>query len=158
MLMGAGIGRLSLVAWRGGGVRWVLGLAVGCSVAGALAATGASAAARSLSGATPADGAQPTAVAVQLAAPARAVHGSDGHELIEYDLVITNAFTAPVTLKSVLVHGDGKAVVVARGRRIEGPHVWSMWTPPAGVTQLHQAQDHPQRRRLASTIGAEKTP
>jgi hypothetical protein len=39
--------------------------------------------------------AQTTALAVQVATPARAVHGSDGREHVEYDLVITNAFTAP---------------------------------------------------------------
>jgi hypothetical protein len=124
--MGAGIGRVALVGSPGGGVRWPLWLVVGCSLAAALAANGASATARSLSGATPAVRAQPTAVAVQLAAPARAVHGSDGHEHIEYDLVITNAFTAPVTLKSVLVHGAGELLLSLTGKGLKG-HTFAPW-------------------------------
>ena len=41
-------------------------------------------------------------------APQR-VHGSDGREHIEYDLVITNPFTAEVTLTSLVVGGEERS-------------------------------------------------
>ena len=60
----------------------------------------------------------PTAIAVQAAAPSRAVYGSDGREHIEYDLVITNAFTAPVTLTSLQVRGDGRTLLTLTGNAL----------------------------------------
>ena len=51
-----------------------------------------------------------TSTALQVAAvgvPQR-VHGSDGREHIDYDLVITNAFTSEVTLTSFAVTAGGK--------------------------------------------------
>ena len=71
--------------------------------------------------ATPAravDGIRTTALAVQLATTARAVHGSDGREHIDYDLVMTNAFTAPVTLQSIEVRGAGRVLLTLRGRAL----------------------------------------
>jgi len=62
-----------------------------------------------------ADGIRTTALAVQLATTARAVYGSDGREHIDYDLVITNAFTAPVTLQSIQVRGAGRVLLTLRG-------------------------------------------
>ena len=68
-----------------------------------------------LAGAISAGAAQTTALAVQVAGPAMAVHGSDGREHVEYDLLITNAFTATVTLDSIEVHGDGKLLFALSG-------------------------------------------
>jgi hypothetical protein len=48
-----------------------------------------------------------TALTVQVATQARAVHGSDGRVHVDYDLISTNGFTAPVTLDSIEVR-DGK--------------------------------------------------
>lgn len=59
-----------------------------------------------------------TALAVQVASPARAVHGSDGREHVEYDLVITNAFTAPVLLQSIQVRGAGRVLLTLRGSAV----------------------------------------
>jgi hypothetical protein len=47
-------------------------------------------------------------------APQR-VHGSDGREHIDYDLVITNSFTADVTLTSLVVRGGGKKLLTLEG-------------------------------------------
>jgi hypothetical protein len=47
-------------------------------------------------------------------APQR-VHGSDGREHIDYDLVITNSFTAEVTLTSLVVRGGGKELLTLSG-------------------------------------------
>ncbi len=71
-----------------------------------------------LVGATSAGAVQTTALAVQIAGPAMAVHGSDGREHVEYDLLITNAFTATVTLDSLEVHGDGKLLLALSGRAL----------------------------------------
>jgi hypothetical protein len=60
-------------------------------------------------------GAAPTALGVQVGTPARAVFGSDGREHVEYDLVIANAFTVPVTLQSVRVFGRGRLLLALSG-------------------------------------------
>jgi hypothetical protein len=65
-----------------------------------------------------AKGIRTTALVVRPATRARAVHGSDGREHIEYDLVTTNAFTAPVTLRSIQVRGAGRALLTLRGRAL----------------------------------------
>ena len=62
--------------------------------------------------------AQTTGVAVQVPTPARAVYGADGREHIDYDLLTTNAFTAPVTLVSLQVRGAGKVLVTLRGKML----------------------------------------
>ena len=59
--------------------------------------------------------AQTTALAVRVATPARAVHGSDGREHVEYDLVITNAFTASVGLDSIRVLSGRKLLLALNG-------------------------------------------
>ena len=43
------------------------------------------------------------------------VHGSDGREHIDYNLVITNAFTAEVTLTSLVVRGGGRELLALSG-------------------------------------------
>jgi hypothetical protein len=60
--------------------------------------------------------AQTTALQVVAApgAPQR-VHGSDGREHIDYDLVITNNFTVDVTLTSLVVRGGGKKLLTLEG-------------------------------------------
>jgi hypothetical protein len=55
-----------------------------------------------------------TAIAVR-ATRSRAVYGSDGREHIDYDLVITNAFTGPVRLESLRVRGGGKTLLTLTG-------------------------------------------
>jgi hypothetical protein len=62
--------------------------------------------------------AQTTALAVQVGSPARAVHGSDGREHIDHDLVITNAFTVPVRLESLRVFAGGRLLLALRGKRL----------------------------------------
>jgi Peptidase family M23 len=71
-----------------------------------------------LCGAARSEAAQTTALAVQVGAPARAVHGSDGREHVDYDLVISNAFTVPARLDALRVFGDGRPVLTLKGRRL----------------------------------------
>jgi hypothetical protein len=68
----------------------------------------------SLAAAGPAASA-PTALQVAASGAPQRVHGSDGREHIEYDLVITNAFTAEVTLTSLVVRGGGKELLALSG-------------------------------------------
>jgi hypothetical protein len=49
-----------------------------------------------------------SALRVEVSGAPQRVHGSDGREHIEYDLIITNAFSAAVTLRSLEVRGDGR--------------------------------------------------
>ena len=56
-----------------------------------------------------------TALVVQSPTPARYVYGTDGRQHVEYDLLMTNTFTAPATLKRVQVRGDGKLLVTLKG-------------------------------------------
>jgi hypothetical protein len=56
-------------------------------------------------------GKQPNALVVSAASVPMRVSGSDGMDHIEYDLLVTNAFTSPVTLTSVeVLGGDGAAL------------------------------------------------
>ena len=60
-------------------------------------------------------GALLTALAVASPHPARAVAGSDGVTHLEYDLVITNAFTADATLTELVVQDEnGRRHIVGR--------------------------------------------
>jgi Peptidase family M23 len=56
-----------------------------------------------------------TALAIQSPTPARYVHGTDGREHVEYDLLITNAFTAAVTVKSLEVRSGGRLLLRLNG-------------------------------------------
>jgi hypothetical protein len=69
-------------------------------------------------GAAPAGAAQTTALAVQVGGPARAVYGSDVREHVDYDLVVTNAFTVPVRLQSLRVLSGRRSLFVLRGRAL----------------------------------------
>jgi hypothetical protein len=59
--------------------------------------------------------AEVTALEASAAGPPRYVYGSDGRTHVDYDLVITNAFTAEATLKSLTVRGDGKRLLRLTG-------------------------------------------
>jgi hypothetical protein len=52
------------------------------------------------------------------ATPARAVHGSDGREHVDYDLVISNMFTVPVRLDSVRVFVRERLVSTLKGKAL----------------------------------------
>ena len=56
-----------------------------------------------------------TALQVTAVGAPQRVHGSDGREHIDYDLVITNSFTAEVTLTSLVVRGGGKELLTLSG-------------------------------------------
>ena len=49
----------------------------------------------------------PTAIVVAPIHDARVVRGDDGKDHVEYDLLVTNAFAAPVSLRSVVVTAGG---------------------------------------------------
>jgi hypothetical protein len=96
-------------------------LVIGVCLSWALTAGAAQTTGRAGQPATPAraaGGIRTTALVVQPATTARAVYGSDGREHIDYDLVMTNAFTAPVTLLSIQVRGAGRVLLTLRGRAL----------------------------------------
>ena len=68
----------------------------------------------------PPEGTPPEVTALQVSAsgPPRYVFGSDGREHVDYDLVITNTFTAEVTLKSLTVTSAGKRLLELTGEGI----------------------------------------
>lgn len=113
-------------------------LAVGVCLSWALTAGAAQTTARAGQPARPAapagavGGIRTTALAVQLATPARAVYGSDGRVHIVYDLLATNAFTAPVTLQSIQVRGAGRTLLTLRGRALAA-HTLFGTTPTATI-------------------------
>jgi hypothetical protein len=59
-----------------------------------------------------------SALRVQTAGQPQRVHGTDGREHIEYDLVLTNWFTAGVTLRSLEVRGDGGRLLRLSGAQL----------------------------------------
>ena len=58
---------------------------------------------------------QTTALQVTTTGAPQRVHGTDGREHIEFNLVITNSFTAEVTLTSLAVSGGGKELLTLSG-------------------------------------------
>ena len=56
-----------------------------------------------------------TALQVTAVGAPQRVHGSDGREHIDYDLVVTNSFTAEVTLTSLVVRGGGNELLALSG-------------------------------------------
>ncbi len=62
--------------------------------------------------------AEVTAIQVTAPGPPRYVFGSDGREHVDYDLVITNAFTAEITLKSLTVTGPGRRLLELTGEAL----------------------------------------
>jgi peptidase M23-like protein len=62
---------------------------------------------------------QTTALAVTATGPPRHFRGTDGREHIDYDLLITNAFTADVTLRSLeVLNGRGKRLLRLEGEAL----------------------------------------
>jgi hypothetical protein len=68
-----------------------------------------------LIGAAPASARTTTALEVRAAGAPQAVFGSDGRERVEYDLVVTNVFSADATLQSLEVRGDGRRLFTLTG-------------------------------------------
>jgi hypothetical protein len=68
----------------------------------------------------PPDGPSPEVTAIQVKAIGRPqfVFGSDGRTHVEYDLVVTNAFTAEVTLRSLTVRADGRTLLTLTGQAL----------------------------------------
>jgi murein DD-endopeptidase MepM/ murein hydrolase activator NlpD len=60
-----------------------------------------------------------SALRVEVSGAPQRVQGSDGREHLEYDLVITNAFTAEATLRSLQVRGDRRRVLSLSGAALE---------------------------------------
>jgi hypothetical protein len=85
-----------------------------------------------LYGAAPTRAAQTTALTVQVGSPARAVFGSDGREHVDYDLVISNAFTVPVTIDSVRVFDGKRPLLVLKGAALV-EHTLAVAAPTATV-------------------------
>jgi hypothetical protein len=71
-----------------------------------------------LSAAAVSDAGTVSALRIEPVGVPHAVHGSDGREHIDYDLVITNWFSADATLTSLDVRGDGKRLLSLRGARL----------------------------------------
>jgi hypothetical protein len=65
--------------------------------------------------ATPSAARTTTALRVQSAGAPQHVHGSDGREHVEYDLIVTNVFSADATVNSLEVRGDGKRLLTLTG-------------------------------------------
>ena len=63
-----------------------------------------------------------SALRVEVPGPPQRVYGSDGREHIEYDLVITNAFTADATLSSLEVRGGGRRLLSLHGAGLGAAH------------------------------------
>jgi len=96
-------------SWRG----WLLLVAVACAVAGSAGAESAP---------------KITALLVQQSGPAFVVYGSDESDHIVYDLVVTNAFPAPVTLTSVeVLQPNGRGLL-----RLQGEALGSFTKPLIG--------------------------
>ena len=80
--------------------------------------------------------AAPTSTALQVAAvgaPLR-VHGSDGREHIDYDLVITNAFTSEVTLTSLVVRAGGEDLLTLSGEALAAAtHTLGVGEPTSSI-------------------------
>jgi hypothetical protein len=66
-------------------------------------------------GTIPAAAKTTTALHVAASNPPEAVFGSDGREHVEYDLVLTNAFSGDATLGAVWVRADGKPALTLAG-------------------------------------------
>jgi hypothetical protein len=94
--------------------------------------------------AVPAAMAQNTALDAEIPGTPKHTHGSDGREHIDYDVVLTNAFTADVTLTSVTVRGGGRTLLRMTGAKLADstnpPPIGSNPTPtiPASSTVVTQ--------------------
>jgi hypothetical protein len=71
-----------------------------------------------LVGAAPVSARTTTALEVGAAGAPQAVFGSDRRERVEYDLVVTNVFSADATLQSLEVRGDGRRLLTLTGEAL----------------------------------------
>lgn len=85
----------------------LLGVAALAATAIALLVSGAHSTARTTS-----------ALAVGVSGPGQQVRGSDGREHIEYDLIVSDAFTAPATLRSLEVRTGRHRLLSLSGSRL----------------------------------------
>lgn len=65
--------------------------------------------------ATPGAARTTAALEVQASGVPQRVHGSDGREHVEYDLVVSNVFSADASLTSLRVRGDGRLLLTLTG-------------------------------------------
>ena len=116
----------------------------------------ATAASRGSSSAGPAGAETTAALRVQLAGAPQGVRGSDGREHLEYDVVATNAFPGPATLRSVVVRGAGRRLLALRGPALGEATAPLASTPPgelviapaaSTVTQVDLVLPRPAGRR-----------
>src|SRR5215218_4083327 len=78
----------------------------------------------------PAAAAENTALQVEIPGAPMRVHGSDGREHIDYDLVIPNEFTSEVTLTSVIVRAGGRRLLRLDGDELAGFTHQTLGTEP----------------------------
>ena len=77
---------------------------------------------------------QTTALQVTTTGTPQRVHGTDGREHIEYNLVITNSFTAEVTLTSLTVRGNGEELLTLSGDALaEFTHPSALGPPTTSI-------------------------
>jgi len=93
----------------------------------------------SLVAAAPAGAASTTALDVEALHAPQWVHGTDGRKHVEYDLAVTNAFSADATLESLEVRGAGRRLLRLQGAAL------------AAVTRPLFAEEPSSRISAAST-------
>ncbi len=104
---------------------------------GALVALAAGAAPHTGAGQPIPPAAQPTALLVSATNAPLRVLGSDGQEHLEYDLIITNVFTAPVTLTTVeVIAPDGRALLRLEGDALAAVTQPLLFTDAPPVSQI----------------------
>jgi hypothetical protein len=87
-----------------------------------------------LASAAPSATPQPTALQVTTTGTPHRVHGSDGREHIEFNLVITNSFNSEVTLTSLKVRGGGEGLLTLEGDALaEFTHPIGTGPPTAAI-------------------------
>ena len=117
--------------------RWICAGAGALMLAGGLGAVSAQAAAGHGTGGVQQrarmrlEGAIPelTALQVTAAGPPRFVYGSDGRTHVNYDLLITNVFTAGATLRSLTVSSGGTTLLRLAGGAL-AEHTREIWPAP----------------------------
>lgn len=83
---------------------------------------------------SPAEAAQPTAIVVVATNDPLRVPGSDGSDHLEYDLIVTNAFVAPVTLTAIeVIAPDGETVL-----RLDGDALVTVTQPLLGQSPVKE--------------------
>jgi hypothetical protein len=90
------------------------------------------------------------------------VHGSDGREHVDYDLVISNLFTVPVRLASMRVFSGGATVLALSGRAL-ADNTLALASPTATIPVSSFVGDTPtgisgDRRGLASSVAVAGSP